>query len=188
MISVIKEKLKKYSGKEIESPQDICAGVLIPLFEAGGETFVLLTKRTEMVNQHKGEVSFPGGMCEDEDENTLGTALRECCEEIGLEKEDVEIVGRLDDMVTLTGFIITPYVGVIPYPYSFKPNPREVAYIIHLPLKHLIEVEPSLEEHVRDGRTELVPSFYYKGEKIWGATCRILLKLRKIIRDEQVQP
>jgi 8-oxo-dGTP pyrophosphatase MutT (NUDIX family) len=188
MISVIKEKLKHYSGKEIESPEDICAGVLIPLFEIDGETFILLTKRTETVKHHKGEISFPGGMCEDEDENTLGTALRECCEEIGLDKEDVEVVGKLDDMVTLTGFVITPYVGVIPYPYKFKTNPREVAYIIRLPLKHLIEVKPSMEEHLREGKVELVPSFYYKGERIWGATCRLLLKLRKIIEDEKVQP
>jgi 8-oxo-dGTP pyrophosphatase MutT (NUDIX family) len=187
MLSLIKEKLKTYIGKEIESPQDICAGVLIPLFEINEEPFVLLTKRTEMVNQHKGEVSFPGGMCEEEDENTLTTALRECCEEIGLDKKDVEVVGRLDDMITLTGFVITPYVGIIPYPYKFRTNPREVAYIIHLPLKHLIEVKPSMEEHMRGGKTELVPSFCYNGERIWGATCRILLKLRKIIEDEKVQ-
>jgi 8-oxo-dGTP pyrophosphatase MutT (NUDIX family) len=187
MISIIKEKLKGYRGKEIESPQDICAGVLIPLFEIGGEPFILLTKRTETVKQHKGEVSFPGGMCEDEDENTLGTALRECFEEIGLAKEDVEIVGKLDDMITLTGFVITPYVGIIPHPYIFRISPGEVAYLIHLPLRHLIEVTPSIEEAERGGEIERVPAFYFNGERIWGATCRILLKLRKIIEDEKVQ-
>ena len=82
---------------------------------------------------HKGEVSFPGGMYEETDGDILNTALRECSEEIGVKRDDVEIIGRLDDVYTLTGFVITPYVGIIPYPYEFRTNPEEVAYIIMLP-------------------------------------------------------
>lgn len=188
MLSIIKEKLKGYTGKAIERPQEICAGVMIPLFEKDGEVFIVLTKRTDTVKMHKGEVSFPGGMCEDEDGSVLDTALRECYEEIGLTKRDVEIIGRLDDMITLTGFVITPYVGIAPYPYTFRTSPQEVAYLIYLPLEHLVGVNPLMEEAERAGRIEQVPSFYYNGDRIWGATCKILLKFRKVIIDEEIQP
>jgi 8-oxo-dGTP pyrophosphatase MutT (NUDIX family) len=76
------------------------------------------------VNVHKGEVSFPGGMCEATDNDTMTTALRECEEEVGVNRKDVEIIGRIDDMRTITGFLITPYVGLIPYPYPFKITQR----------------------------------------------------------------
>jgi 8-oxo-dGTP pyrophosphatase MutT (NUDIX family) len=182
MIPLIKERLNSYIGKTLESPQDICAGVMIPIFEKDGETFIVLTKRTELVRAHKGEVSFPGGMCEDEDESKLITALRECCEEIGLRKSDVQVVGKLDDMITLTGFVIAPYVGIMPYPYTFKTNPQEVAYLIYLPLRFLMEVDPFIEEAEYGGRIEQVPSFHYNGDRIWGATCRMLLQFRKILK------
>jgi 8-oxo-dGTP pyrophosphatase MutT (NUDIX family) len=181
MISLIKEKLSSYIGKTLESPQDICAGVMIPIFETDGEAFIVLTKRTETVKAHKGEVSFPGGMCENEDGSKLNTALRECCEEIGLKKNDVKVIGKLDDMITLTGFVISPYVGIMQYPYTFKANPQEVAYIIYLPLNFLMEISPVMERAEYEGRVEEVPSFHYKGDRIWGATCRILLQLRKIL-------
>jgi 8-oxo-dGTP pyrophosphatase MutT (NUDIX family) len=181
MISHIKEKLNSYIGKTLESPQDICAGVLMPIFEMDGEAFIVLTKRTETVKAHKGEVSFPGGMCEDEDDSKLNTALRECWEEIGLKQDDVRVIGKLDDMITLTGFVISPYVGIMPHPYSFNTNPQEVAYIIYLPLKFLMEVSPVMERAEYENRVEEVPSFYYKGDRIWGATCRMLLQFRKIL-------
>ncbi len=186
MLSIIKEKLQRYHSKVLESAQDICAGVLIPVFEKDGETFIILTKRTNTVKMHKGEVSFPGGMCEDEDGNKLNTALRECCEEIGLHTKDVEVIGKLDDMITVTGFVISPFVGIMPYPYTFKVNPREVAYLIFLPIRYLMEVTPVMEEIEHGGRIERVPSFHYEGDRIWGATCRMLLQFRKIITDETI--
>ncbi|HOJ42641.1 MAG TPA: CoA pyrophosphatase [Syntrophorhabdaceae bacterium] len=186
MIEIIREKLKYYEGKRIEGHCFICAGVIIPLFEHNNEVFIVLTKRSDKVRFHKAEVSFPGGMCEDYDNDTLNTALRECCEEIGVKKHDVEILGRLDDMITLTGFVITPYVGVIPYPYRFKTNPDEVAYLIFFPIKMLMEAKPEMESADHEGRIEMVPSIYYNGDRIWGATCRILLRLRHILEDGKV--
>ncbi len=186
MLAPLKERLRPYKAKSIESPKALCAGVIIPLFEKDGHLFILLTKRTEEVRVHKGEVSFPGGMCEESDIDVMDTALRECCEEIGVSGRDVEIVGRLDDMMTLTGFVITPYVGLIPYPYTFTPNPREVAYLIYLPLETLMTAVPEYEEATYDGRTMRVPSIYFGGDRIWGATCRLLLQLRQIIKDEKI--
>jgi 8-oxo-dGTP pyrophosphatase MutT (NUDIX family) len=185
-LALIREKLKKYEGKEIEAAKGICAGVVIPIFEKDGNVHIVLTKRSEMVSMHKGEVSFPGGMCEDEDGGTMNTALRECCEEIGVSAKDVEIIGKMDDMYTMTGFVITPYVGIIPYPYEFRTSPSEVAYLIYLPLELLMETTPVMEEARHEGRTSMVPAFYFKGDRIWGATCRILLKLKRILEDEKI--
>ncbi|MCX6259382.1 MAG: CoA pyrophosphatase [Bacteroidia bacterium] len=111
MISLIKERLKVYQAKEIQCPKSTWAGVIIPIFEKDGKPFIVLTKRTHTVKIHKGEVSFPGGMYEDKDGDRINTAIRECCEEIGVKKNDMEILGRLDDMFTLTGVCVRPYVG-----------------------------------------------------------------------------
>lgn len=181
MLSLIRERLKDYEGKTIDAPKGICAGVIIPVFEKDGDVCIVLTKRSETVRVHKGEVSFPGGMCEDGDGSKVNTALRECCEEIGVPAKDIEIIGKMDEMHTVTGFVITPYVGIIPYPYSFTTSPGEVAYLILLPLSYLMEVTPAMEETEHEGKIHRVPSFYYKGDRIWGATCRLLLKLKGII-------
>lgn len=157
---------------------------MIPVFENDTGTRILLTKRTMSVKYHKGEVSFPGGMREKADGNSLETAMREAMEEIGIKGEDVEVVGRLDDMNTFTGFVITPYVGLIPYPYPFRLNPEEVAYLIHLPMAHLLKAPLQIEAVEFQGDVVQAPAFYYGGERIWGATCRILAQLRKIIEDD----
>lgn len=186
MISDIKTKLGSYKAQDIHCARSTWAGVVVPIFERDEQPFIILTKRAQTVSAHKGEVSFPGGMYEEEDGNRMNTAVRECCEEIGVGQQDIEIVGRLDDMYTLTGFCIRPYVGIIPYPYPFTISPKEVAYLIHLPFEFLRTVKPSLEEANRDGYVEKVPSFYYEGDRIWGATCRILLRLRRIMADGKI--
>jgi 8-oxo-dGTP pyrophosphatase MutT (NUDIX family) len=186
MLSLIRNSLKTYKGREIRGAKAICAGVVLPIFEKDGEVYIVLTKRTDTVRIHKGEVSFPGGMCEETDGNTMNTALRECCEEIGVKAKDIDIIGRMDDMYTLTGFIITPYVGIVPYPYQFRANPQEVAYLICLPLKFLKEVDPLIEEAEYKGKASKVPSFYFNGDRIWGATCRILLSFKGIIENGNV--
>lgn len=183
MIALIRERLKSYNAKLVECPSTIMAGVVIPLFEKDGDFFFLLTKRSEEVRFHRGEVSFPGGMYEEGDGDIMNTALRECCEEVGVKRDDVEIIGRLDDVYTLTGFVITPYVGIIPHPYEFRTNPKEVAYIITLPYKYLKETSPMLEVARNDGKSQKVQSLHYNGDRIWGATCRMLLQFQRIIEN-----
>jgi 8-oxo-dGTP pyrophosphatase MutT (NUDIX family) len=185
MITLIRERLKSYQAKRVECKSTIMAGVIIPLFEKDEDCFFLLTKRTDEVRFHKGEVSFPGGMYEQTDKDIMDTALRECNEEIGVKKNDVEIIGRLDDVYTLTGFVITPYVGIIPHPYEFRTSPKEVAYIITLPYAYLKEATPVLEVARHDGRSQEVQSLHYNGDRIWGATCRMLLQFQKIIEGGQ---
>lgn len=155
----------------------------MPLYRAGDEEFIILMKRTMSVKAHPGEISFPGGMYESGDGDSRATALRECCEEIGVRAEDIKILGRLDDERTLTGFVITPFVGIIPFPYRFTLSEREVAYLIHLPLRFLADSAPIIERVDYEGTVKGIHALYYKGERIWGATCRLLLKLKEIISE-----
>jgi 8-oxo-dGTP pyrophosphatase MutT (NUDIX family) len=161
--------------------------VLLPLFEGKDGLRILLTKRTERMKAHPGEISFPGGMYEEEDADTMRTALRESHEEVGIEAAHVEIVGRLDDTATLTGFVITPYVGIIPYPYTFKINRKEVARLIYLPYEHLRKSDLIQEQMEYRGKTETIDCIYYSGERIWGATCKILTMFRRIVENDSVQ-
>jgi 8-oxo-dGTP pyrophosphatase MutT (NUDIX family) len=187
MVALLKRKLSAYKPSKLRREERMCASVLIPIFENSTGHHVVLTKRTTTVKYHKGEISFPGGMYEKDDGDTLKTAIRECGEEIGVKGGDIEIVGRLDDMSTFTGFVITPYVGLIPYPYAFKLNPGEVAYLIYLPVPYLLKSELQIETVEFQGELVKAPAIYYEGERIWGATCRILMQLRKIIEDETIQ-
>ena len=184
LLSRIRQKMRDYQPRELECLTGTRASVMLPLFEKENGLHIVLTKRTDEMKVHPGEISFPGGMYEEEDGDTMKTALRECREEIGVNTEDAEIVGRLDDMPTLTGFVITPYVGVIPYPYAFTINQREVAYLIYLPFEHIEKSHLVQEQMEYRGKVETIDAFYYNGERIWGATCRILLKLKRIVHDE----
>ena len=107
-------------------PSFRCAAVLVPLLEKAGEWHVLVTQRTNEVQHHRGQISFPGGACDTDDASLQATALRETYEEIGVPPAAVEVLGLLDDMWTSSRFAITPVVGVIPYPFAFRLNPAEV--------------------------------------------------------------
>ena len=146
MISFLKRKLAAFNPSSLPSDLRVRASVLIPIMVNGDDVRILLTKRTATVKYHKGEVSFPGGMYEEDDGETVRTAIRECGEEIGVRPDDVEIVGRLDDTETFTGFVITPYVGLIPYPYAFTLNPDEVHHLICLPFRRLMDCEPEADD------------------------------------------
>lgn len=183
MIEKLRERLKNRITTEISSEPNIRASVVMPLYRQGEEDFLILMKRTWTVKAHPGEISFPGGMFESTDEDSQATAIRECCEEIGVKREDIEILGRLDDERTLTGFIITPFVGVIPFPYRFTLSESEVAYLVHLPLRFLIGSSPIVERITYNGEIKEIQAVYYNGERIWGATCRILLKLKQLIGE-----
>lgn len=158
------------------------AAVLLPLFKHDDEYYFLLTKRTNQVAHHKGEISFPGGK-QDPGENLLHTALREAKEELGIHEKDVIILGDLDDMFTLSSdFLISPFVGLIPYPYPFKINTKEISEIIAIPLSALANPASWHQElRERDGHPQPVYFFQYQGHLIWGATARILKQFIDLI-------
>ena len=152
------------------------AAVMMPLYENEHGLQVLFTRRSEETPEHKGQIAFPGGGPRPDDPSLRATALRECEEEIGLRPSDVEIVGELDDTVTMTSrFVVTPFVGFIPHPYPFRVNPAEIVELIPLPLSLL--TDPSrFKEELWDHDGAKVPVYFYTvgPHLIWGLTARIL--------------
>jgi len=152
------------------------SSVLVPLFLNQDQVWLLFTKRANTVEHHKGEISFPGGRVDVHDSTWEHTAVRETFEEIGVKEEHIEILGQLDDMTTLTTqFIIHPFVGIIPYPYSFQVNAREVEQVIEIPLRFFFDrSQPEAHSIEYQGDCLEVPAFIYGDAVIWGATERIL--------------
>jgi 8-oxo-dGTP pyrophosphatase MutT (NUDIX family) len=181
----IKEILACREKACIDEPGRARAAVLIPLFKKNGEYHVILTRRTQTVGSHKGQISFPGGR-QDPGEDPLSAALREAQEEMGIQKKDVRILGELDDMCTLSSdFCIAPFVGLIPYPYPFKISDREIEEVIELPLADLLDKTKFREEVQERNGQPLQVCFYEHGKHIvWGATARILKQLMDLISRE----
>lgn len=167
-----------------EIPDYTHAAVLIPIFQENGEYKVLFTKRTSMVEHHKGQISFPGGVVDDMDNTFLDTALREAFEEIGLLRKDVDILGRIDDRLTsVTNFLIHPYVGAIPYPYRFQLNPSEVERLVRVPLKIFLSNKGQNETRATLNGVDNYNgiTYSYNGDVIWGATAGIMENLVEIL-------
>jgi len=180
----IKEILSKRECKPLNRPDLACAAVLIPLFSREGKKYVLLTKRTNKVHHHKGQISFPGGRRK-EGERLWETALRETREEVGIERSQIEILGKLDQIQTISNFLVTPYVGIVSPPYLFIPNPEEVEEIIEVPLDFLLdESNIRIRNLNKEDGSRMEPRYYlYKDYVIWGATARILMNLREVLGD-----
>ena len=117
------------------------AAVRLPLYESAGDTHVLFTVRSELVEHHKGQISFPGGAHDASDPDLRFTAVRETWEEIGVAMDHVEVIGQLDEMITISNFLVRPFVGRItqPGPYPFVHSEIEVTEILEVPLQHLRE-------------------------------------------------
>jgi 8-oxo-dGTP pyrophosphatase MutT (NUDIX family) len=181
----LQKMLSSRQRRVIEHPPFSHAAVLVPLFQKGGDCHLLFTKRSNQVKYHKGEISFPGGVVDEEDKELINTALREAYEEIGLIESDVQTIGVLDDIVTITEFIVTPIVGFFPYPYPFKVSEVEIAELIEVPLSSLLDKDcMSKREIFRGGRNEMVYSYQYEEHVIWGATARILKQFLDLISSQ----
>ena len=162
-----------------------CAAVLLPLARWHDEWHLLFTRRTEAVEHHKGQVSFPGGACDAGDGTPEATALRETREEIGLDPADVRLLGRLNDYLTITRYRITPVVGVIPYPFEFKLEKAEVGRAFTIPLAWLARRENWDEQSMTPNRKQrpfpVIVYHPYDGEVLWGASARITHYFLKIL-------
>jgi 8-oxo-dGTP pyrophosphatase MutT (NUDIX family) len=172
-----RQALADYIPRRLEPARATPAAILILVYDLDGEAHILFTERTHQVEHHKGQISFPGGACDESDGCVEETALRETAEEIGVQPEDVEIVGQLDDMLTISNFLVTPYVGVLKTnsEYPFVINEHEVVEVVQVPLSHLLD-DRNMELEVRQykGKQVLVPAYTYEGHRIWGATARML--------------
>jgi 8-oxo-dGTP pyrophosphatase MutT (NUDIX family) len=167
---------------ELNDPSLTCAAVLVPLLCRRGEWHVLVTRRTELVEHHKGQISFPGGACDPEDADLQATALRETFEEVGVPPGAVEVLGALDDFKTVTDFVVTPFVGVIPHPFAYRLNELEVETVIEVPLSFFHD--PGylrVEQREYQGRKFDVLFWDYGSHTIWGATAQILKSLLDLL-------
>jgi 8-oxo-dGTP pyrophosphatase MutT (NUDIX family) len=179
LLEDLKHILADRQKVRIDESSHLPAAVLLLLLKEGGEYHVLFTRRTENLTHHRGQISFPGGAYQNGDRSLLETALRECHEEMGIAPRDVAVLGELDDTLTyVSHYHITPFVGIIPWPYPLMPNPAEIAEVITAPLVALREKASFREEvRVEEGIEVTVPFYIYKGKVIWGATARILKQL-----------
>ena|SRR5687768_2421123 len=158
------------------------AAVLIPVVAHPGGLTVLFTQRTTQLRSHSGQVSFPGGRAEPGDASAEFTALREAEEEIGLPAAKVEILGRLPDYRTRTGFRVTPVIGLVTPPLELNPDPREVDEVFEVPLDFLLDAG-NRQRRTREfqGQTVGYFVFEYGGHTIWGATAGMLVNLYRML-------
>jgi len=172
-----RERLAAGRARDLPPHPHRRAAVLIPIFVDGGAPHLLLTKRTETVEHHKGQISFPGGVVDPTDASLLDAALRECEEEIALPRAAVEPLGALDDTETVaTSFVITPFVGLVRGPVAWRPDGEEIERVIEVPFAALAAEDSfRIEITNRDGIERPVYYFDYQGDTIWGATARILV-------------
>jgi 8-oxo-dGTP pyrophosphatase MutT (NUDIX family) len=171
----IRTTLAQHSKSVASEEKFTPSAVLIPIFYKNGEPHLLLTLRTETVASHKGQISFPGGTRENGDRDLLATALRETFEEVGIRPEDVEVLGELDDLLAVTNFVVTPFVGVFPYPYDFKVSYDEIAELIEIPLSFFVDPRNRrAEEWLYRGRNATVYFYDYDKYTVWGVTAQIL--------------
>lgn len=169
---------------ENENPNDKeprCAAVLISLAWFGDEWHLLYTRRTDKVETHKGQVSFPGGACDPGEETPEQTALREADEEIGLHPQDVRILGRLAPMITISDFRVTPVVGVVPWPYAFRVGNTEVARVFTMPLTWLADRSNRWEFKLPGRKYGLIVYHPFDGELLWGATAIMTDTFMKVL-------
>lgn len=187
-IEKIKLKIKSLKTSVYSEPvqSDVLtpAAILIPIFEKDNQTHILFTKRTDKVSHHKGQISFPGGKFDLTDKDLEETALRETYEEIGVETKDINIIGKINNMITNTSFIITPYVGTIPYPYDIKVSENEIDELIYVPVSHLLD-KAFFREEQRYFNGQNITIYYYDYLKytIWGVTGKILFDFLTLIQD-----
>ena len=156
------------------------AAVLVGLVPRAGGLQVLLTRRTDDLRNHAGQVSFPGGRVEPGDLDLTATALRETFEEVGLAPVQMTPLGVLDPLTTITGFRVLPVVALIDPDYVARPDPREVAEVFEVPLEFLLDPSNLERREIEHrGRLRAVLEFRYPAQRIWGVTAAIVLNLRE---------
>jgi 8-oxo-dGTP pyrophosphatase MutT (NUDIX family) len=163
-----------------QDSQTANSAVLVPLFELDRSVWVLFIKRSENIGLHRGQMGFPGGMAEPADGgDLLRTALRECEEETGILPDDVEVIGQLRQRSTIvSGLRVQPYVGIIPWPYGFSPDPLEVQSVHPVDLEMMV-----LRAMEGDNRFNLPPPVYpVDDEPVWGLTARIVTDLLEVLK------
>lgn len=162
------------------------SAVLVPIFEKQGRYHLLFTRRTQMVEYHKGEVSFPGGAKDEADDSLLETALRETEEEIGIPPSEIRMLGTLSDVYTIVSkFVVRPYVGIIPHPFEFRINSLETEEIVEIPLDFFY-YERRHWEDIFEYQEKRIKSHFFEWRKdviVWGVTAQIVKNFCNILKQ-----
>jgi 8-oxo-dGTP pyrophosphatase MutT (NUDIX family) len=177
----VRNTLREIQSRSLSTGFTRQAAVLIPIFDYEQESHFLLTRRTDQVKTHKGQISFPGGMRQGEEE-LLATALRETFEEVGISEDAIEPLGRFHDYISITGFRVTPFAGYIRAPFTVKPQAREVAEVIQVPIR--VFRDPAVlrvEKHAWIDRHVNVYSYAYGTHQIWGLTAQIIKDFMEVL-------
>jgi 8-oxo-dGTP pyrophosphatase MutT (NUDIX family) len=192
-VAALKERLKRtpaafsvYGDDNVgrETASATAAAVLVPIVDHPSGLTVIFTQRTSHLKAHSGQVSFPGGRAEPQDPTPEFTALREAQEEIGLPMERVEVLARLPEYHTRTGFRVTPVVGLLTPPLALTPDPREVEEVFEVPLAFLLDPNNHRREtRELQGRTVAYYVMRFGERTIWGATAGMLVNLYRHLAD-----
>jgi 8-oxo-dGTP pyrophosphatase MutT (NUDIX family) len=172
----LRDLLGSYEPQRITQAASADAAVLVLLYDHRGEPHMVFQKRSAHVLHHKGQISFPGGAVDPTDPDHRFTALRETHEEMGVRPEHVDVFGQIDDILTISDFRVTPFVGWLQeYPYEFRYPADEVAYLLEVPVEHLFDRRNFVpDRRTIDGKEVILPAYRFRDELIWGATARML--------------
>ena len=163
----------------------VAAAVMIPIIHRKESLSVLLTERSPDLKHHAGQISFPGGRMEEHDADVRETALRETHEEVGIAPEQVDVIGYLRTMPTITGFAVTPVVGLIRPDVDVVIDRTEVEYAFEVPLDFLLtESNARLVDREWEGRKFRLKEFHYDGERVWGATAYMILAFQQFVLNQ----
>lgn len=186
MLKRIEQRLDEYvpwTLKQGDQPRAEAGVICLLTDEQSPE--VILTVRGGTLSTHAGEVAFPGGKRDPEDEDLRATALREAQEEVGVAPHQIQVLGKLSQLVSKHQLAVTPYVGVVAPDLELKPNPGEIDTIFRTPLEFLLNLDNAKMDRFKmvDGRTRYVPSWHYQGYEIWGLTAWVLAELLNVGLD-----
>ncbi|MFH1033494.1 MAG: CoA pyrophosphatase [Pseudomonadota bacterium] len=177
--------LAGHQPRRLDYPGSRPAAVLMPLWERDGRVQMVFTKRNADLPHHPGQISFPGGAADPEDSGLSETALRETCEEIGVCQGLVEVVGRLDQVLTITNFLVTPYLGLVDARADFRPNPVEVERLVVVPLAKVLDRANYQPRPLQwQGVSMQQVALTHGQDVIWGATARMLLNLLDVLGEK----
>jgi 8-oxo-dGTP pyrophosphatase MutT (NUDIX family) len=183
LIESLALRLRSHTPRRLDVEHSGRAAVLIPILPHGNEFCFLLTQRTHKVETHKGQISFPGGIQEESDQDLLETALRETWEETGLDRHAIQVLGEFDEYLSITGLIVTPFAAWVGGPLNLAPNPDEVDEILKAPFSIFQDSRVRVETRVRQGVERKIYFYDFQGKDIWGLTAQIIRDFLRLLEE-----
>lgn len=188
MHQFIAQKLILHPPRIVAAKLQTPAAVLVAITDDKHNPEVILTRRSQAMPTHKGQVAFPGGKVDPSDQDLVATALREAYEEVGLKPENVTVLGQMGQVLSRQGFVVTPIIGLVPTSvvHQLLPNLAELDRIFTVPLSFFMDTQPAMDALALAEGVKQVPSFYYDEYRIWGMTAFILAEFVNLVYDARI--